>query len=149
MDEKLINVNLNVKDSNEIIEVLGRQLLESGFVKETYINAVLKREENLPTGLRTGSVNVAIPHTDVTHVNKSAIAISTLEKPVNFSLMEDPTKEAEVELVFLLAVKEPEEQTKLLKSLMSIFQNKELLDQIKNAKNSRSLNELLKSSLLL
>lgn len=149
MDEKLINVNLDVEDSHEVIEVLGRQLLESGFVKETYIDAVLKREETLPTGLRTGSINVAIPHTDVTHVNKSSIAISTLEKPVKFSLMEDPTQEVEVDLVFLLAVKEPDKQTSLLRSLMSIFQKKELLDQIKSAKSNDKLHDILKSSLIL
>ena len=149
MVETIINTKTNVKDSDEIIELLGQQLMDSGFVKETYVEAVLKREKTLPTGLKTGFVNVAIPHTDVTHVNKSAIAISTLEKPVNFSLMEDPTKEVGVEFVFLLAVKEPGEQTKLLKSLMSIFQNKELLNQMKNAKDSRSLNDILKSSLFL
>src|SRR5699024_3998821 len=149
MVETIINTKTNVKDSDEIIELLGQQLMDSGFVKETYVEAVLKREKTLPTGLKTGFVNVAIPHTDVTHVNKSAIAISTLEKPVNFSLMEDPTKEVDVEFVFLLAVKEPGEQTKLLKSLMSIFQNIELLNQMKNAKDSRSLNDILKSSLFL
>lgn len=147
MTEILTNRGLEVETDKEVIEVLGKQLLDLGFVKETYIEAVLEREAILPTGLRTGVVNVAIPHTDVTHVNQTAVSISTLMKPVKFYLMEDPSQEIYVDIVFLLAVKQPEEQVQLLKNLIAIFQNKELLERIANEKDRESLNQILISAL--
>jgi len=145
--EILTNRGLEVETDKEVIQVLGKQLLDLGFVKETYIKAVLEREAILPTGLRTGVVNVAIPHTDVTHVNQTAVSITTLKKPIKFHLMEDPAQEINVDIVFLLAVKQPEEQVQLLKNLIGIFQNKELLERIANEKDGESLNQILNSAL--
>ena len=149
MVEKVIRTKLNVQDSQEAIRTLGEILLEAGFVKDTYIEAVLQREQTMPTGLNIGFINVAIPHTDSEHVNQSALALATLKKPVKFKLMEDPSKEAEVEIVFLLAVKDPMQQLDLLRKLMSIFQDQELLTKIQNAENDDELHELLNVSLFL
>ncbi|NEY19306.1 PTS sugar transporter subunit IIA [Bacillus ginsengihumi] len=143
----IVNTRLQVGNCKEIIERLGVQMLEAGYVKDTYIEAVLQREDILPTGLKTGLVNVAIPHTDVTHVNESAISMTTLNRPVKFYLMEDPSQEIDVDIVFLLAVKEPEEQVQLLKNLIAIFQNEELLAQMKDIEDENSLNQVIKASL--
>ncbi|MFD1449067.1 PTS sugar transporter subunit IIA [Oceanobacillus profundus] len=144
MTELILNNKLSTRDYTEVIKTLGRQMVDAGYAKETYIQAVLDREKTLPTGLKAGITNVAIPHTDITHVNKSAVAIATLNEPVKFHLMEDPSKEVDVDIVFLLAVSQPEEQTELLRNLMAIFQDKELLLKIKNAENKDSLHEILK-----
>lgn len=146
MTEMIFNAKLSANNFTEVIEILGQQMIDCNYVKETYTQAVLEREDILPTGLKAGIVNVAIPHTDVTHVNKSAVAIATLSEPVSFHLMEDPSKEAEVKIVFLLAVSQPKEQTELLSTLMSIFKDNELLLKIKNAEHNDSLSEIFKSS---
>lgn len=148
MVETVVNTKLHSNNYAEVIKTVGGQLQNKGFVKSTYIEAVLQREGTLPTGLRTSFVNVAIPHTDVTHVNKSVVAISTLAHPVKFHMMENPAEQAEVEIVFLLAVDKPEKQTELLKSLMSIFQDEELLAQIKKANTEEEMNDVLKNSFL-
>ncbi|HEH6676965.1 TPA: PTS sugar transporter subunit IIA, partial [Clostridioides difficile] len=49
----------------------------------------------------------------------------------------------DVELVFLLAVKNPDSQVKLLKDLMSVFQNIKLLKNIKNASTKEEVAKLL------
>lgn len=147
MVQSIIRNQLDVQNSNDVIKELGGIFLESDLVKETYINAVLEREQTMPTGLNTGTINVAIPHTDSEHVNESALALATLKKPVKFRLMDDPTKEVDVEIVFLLAVKDPMEQLGLLRKLMSIFQDDKLIYKMKNAQDDHSLNEILNSVL--
>lgn len=61
-------------------------MFEKGYVKSTYIDAVLEREKTLPTGLDIGEMCVAIPHTDSKHVNESNVALAVLKNPVEFRI---------------------------------------------------------------
>lgn len=147
MDLDLIKINLDVNDNEEVINELGTMLLKKGYVKDTYINAVIQRERILPTGLDLGELGVAIPHTDSQHVNQANIAIGLLKNPIEFSCMVDPTKKIKVQLVFLLAIKNPEKQVELLGKLMAIFQDIELLKSIQKSTSKeeikRKLNHLI------
>lgn len=145
IDLDLVLLDMEAKTSRDVIGKLGKLMLSKNDVKDSYIEAVIAREEELPTGLSIGDFYVAIPHTDSNHVNKSSIAIATLKSPVEFREMVDPDKKINVELVFLLAVKDPKEQVTLLKSLMSVFQNKQLLMKLRTAKEKTEVAELLKT----
>lgn len=149
MAELILNAELEASDFNEVIQTLGQQLLDNDLVKETYIQAVLERESSLPTGLKAGKINVAIPHTDYTHVKKTAVAIATLSEPVEFCLMEEPTKTVSVEVVFLLAVSQPKEQTELLRNLMVLLQDEDQLLKVKTAKTNENLHEIFTSTAIL
>ena len=144
LDLDLIELKLKAKSSQEVIEKLGSLMLSKGYVLDSYVDAVLTREETLPTGLPIDGFSVAIPHTDSGHVNESTIAIATSEEPVEFNMMIDPTQKTKVQLVFLLAVKNPNAQVQLLKTLMSVFQNKELLMNLQKASSKEEVNELLR-----
>ncbi|WP_428909923.1 PTS sugar transporter subunit IIA [Niallia sp. Krafla_26] len=139
----VFHLGLKATHYQEVIETLGNQLNEAGYVKDSYVDAVLERESVLPTGLKTGSLNVAIPHTDMQHVNETVMAVATLDQPVKFNLMEDPSQEADVDIVFLLGVTKPKEQTELLSALMSIFKDKERLEKIKEAKTESDCERIL------
>lgn len=143
IDIDLVTLDMKAKTSREVIENLGKLLLDKNYVKDSYIDAVIAREEELPTGLTIDDFYVAIPHTDSNHVNKSSLAIATLKSPVQFREMVNPDEKINVELVFLLAVKDPSDQVILLKSLMAVFKNKKLLIEIKNAKDKIEVAELL------
>jgi PTS system galactitol-specific IIA component len=143
LDLDLVVLNMEAETSNEIIEKLGALLLSKGHVKESYIQAVLEREKDLPTGLSIGDFCVAIPHTDSGHVNQSNIAIATLKHSSVFHSMVNPEEKLNVELVFLLAVKDPNLQIQLLKNLMSVFQDKELLIKLRNVTSKQEVSGLL------
>jgi PTS system galactitol-specific IIA component len=143
LDLDLVVLNMEAENSNEIIEQLGTLLLAKGHVKDSYIQAVLEREKNLPTGLSIGDFCVAIPHTDSGHVNQSNIAIATLKNSSVFHSMVNPEEQLNVEVVFLLAVKDPNLQVQLLKNLMSIFQDKELLIKLRNVRSKKEVSRLL------
>ncbi|NRX30564.1 PTS system galactitol-specific IIA component [Clostridium beijerinckii] len=121
MNSDLIALNLEVKNKEEVIQELGKRMFEKGYVKSTYIDAVLEREKTLPTGLDIGEMCVAIPHTDSKHVNESNVALAVLKNPVEFRNMIDPSKKVEVMVVFLLAINDPDSQVTLLSKLMSVF----------------------------
>lgn len=48
----------------EVLQIIGKLLLEKGYVKESFGNALIEREEKYPTGLAMVPYPVAIPHTD-------------------------------------------------------------------------------------
>jgi len=73
LDESLILTDLEVTDKEELLKMMGTNLMEKGLVKESFIKAIIEREKNYATGLPTKSVSVAIPHTDPEHVNKKLL----------------------------------------------------------------------------
>lgn len=143
MNLDLIALNLEVKNKEEVISELGRRMLKNGYVKNTYIDAVLEREKTLPTGLDIGEMCVAIPHTDSKHVNESNVAVAVLNNSVEFNNMIDPSKKVEVRIVFLLAINNPDSQVTLLSKLMSVFQNVNLLKQIRDSSTTEEVAKLL------
>ena len=143
LDEKLIKLNLNCKTKEEVISILGKLMKQEGYVKDSYVDAVLKWEQIHPTGIPSKGIAVAIPHTDSEHVNQSAIAIGVLNNPVEFKQMGAPEISLYPQLIMMLAIDDPKKQVDLLKSLMDIFQNEELLIKIKNAKEKHEILNLL------
>lgn len=143
VDLDLIELNMEAATAEEIIQRLGELMVAKQYVKTSYVKAVLEREKSLPTGLALGDFCVAIPHTDSVHVNQSNIAIACLKQAALFQSMVNPKEQLKVELVFLLAVRDPNSQVQLLKNLMAVFQNKELLLQIRNAASKSEVSSLL------
>jgi len=139
LDEDLIEINLEAKNHKEVIEKLSKNLLEKELVKDSYKDEVLKREDSFPTGLNSGYIRFAIPHTEAKHVNKTAMAIGVLKDEVPFKKMENSSESLEVKLVFLLAVNDPDKQVKVLRKLMNGMQNKELVDKIINCNNKKEV----------
>ena len=78
----LVFTNLCAKDKEDTIRRLAGHLLQAGYVKDTYLDAVLQREKEYPTGLDLGDYCIAMPHTFAAHVNEPALAIAKLASPV-------------------------------------------------------------------
>lgn len=141
--EDLIFFNVKADDWQEILKILSDHLNDSGYVKDTFYNALVEREKKFPTGLPTDGIKVAIPHADPIHVNKNAIAIAILDKPVKFREMGKFEGSVDCELVFMLAIKNPDEQLKVLQNFMDIFMDSKLLLKIKNAKTKKDIIDLI------
>jgi len=147
MDTELIKIDLSVDSGEGVIKELGQLMTGKEYVKQGYIEAVLKREAILPTGLNIGGTCVAIPHTDPIYVNEAAIAVGRLCKPVKFHNMINPDEVLDVKVVFLLAVKNPQSQVELLKKLMALFQNIELLQQIEKAQKKETIAGIIEKAI--
>lgn len=131
--EELVFLDIDKDDNVEVLEFLSNELVDKGYVKPSFLEGVLEREKVYPTGIDTGDIKVAIPHTDSEHVLESCIAVGVLEKPVVFKDIVDPNGMVDVDIVFILAIAEAENQVQVLTKLMSIFSEKELLNNIYNS----------------
>ena len=129
----VIVIDGSAKDWKEAIKLTSKQLYEQGYVKESFFDACIEREEKFPTGLNS-FIPVAIPHTDAIHVNKQAICVLRLKEPVSFYSLEDATKTVEAEFIFNIALKRNEDQLKLLTAIIKIEQDKEFLLKAKKLK---------------
>lgn len=141
--KELIFLKKEFKDQGEALKFLADQLLEQGYVKKSFYDALSLRESKYPTGLDTGEVKVAIPHTDAEHVNEACITVMTVKEPIIFKNMADPQEDVPVSLILMLAVKDPQEQVPLLTKLMSIFGEADLLKEIYDAEKVEEIEKIL------
>lgn len=141
---ELIIPGLQADSSDDIFEALGGELVKQGYCKETYVQALKNREAEFPTGINTGEKGVAIPHTDVSHVNKKGIAIATIKNPVSFMEMGTDDEYVNVQVVFMLAVDE-KGHLELLQAILGILQDQEVLNQLIEAKAAEEIIEIIKN----
>jgi PTS system galactitol-specific IIA component len=146
LSEELVLIDVEAENQIGALKQLGELLYSKGYVKETYPQAVQDREKVYPTGLPTVGVGVAIPHTDTEHVNTPAVAVATLKKPVKFQVMGSPDDAIYVELIFMLAIKNPQMQLQMLQQLTSIFEKEELLLRLKNEKSAQDIISIIKKA---
>lgn len=138
-------IELEIESSapEEVLKTVGSLLFSNGYVHDSFIRAILEREEIHPTGLPTKGFGIAIPHTDPEHVVQTRVAVATVKETVSFSMMGNPDVKIPVKIIFMLAVKDPKQQPELLKKLMALFQNEELLQEIGNTQDKQKVNDLL------
>ena len=121
------------KDAEDVVSALGDLLLKAGYVKGSFVQAALTREQSMPTGLPlSGATNAAIPHTDVEHVLKPGVALATLTEPVVFHNMANPEDTVDVKLVFLLALDQPKAQIEMLQEIAGVLQDPNLIEILMN-----------------
>ncbi|WP_459502482.1 PTS sugar transporter subunit IIA [Bacillus sp. C1] len=129
--EQFIYPKLSGTTFKEILEKVSTDLLIQGFVKETFSQAVLEREMHHPTGLPTGNIGVAIPHTDSSHIIQPVISVITLESSIPFTLMGNLEKETtNVQVLFLLALQDGRQHIQILKEIMKLIQHPQQLQQL-------------------
>lgn len=145
--EDLVFTQKHFESKEDAILFLAEQLKEKGYIYKTFANAVVEREEKYPTGLYLGKINVAIPHTDTKHVKQSGVAILTLDKPVIFNKMDDPSQTIPVLIIFLLAVSEPNEYVQFLSKLAENFSKEEVIKIIYEETNPVTMTEILRGIL--
>ncbi|MGB9679437.1 MAG: PTS sugar transporter subunit IIA [Thermoanaerobacteraceae bacterium] len=143
--KEIIVTNLDAENREEVFRVLYKKLLDNGYVKESFLEGIIKRESTFPTGLLLNNYNVAIPHTDAEHVLKPAIAVATLSKPVVFKNMANPQEDVSVKIVFMIALNESHSQVEILQKLVELIQNKKFLFDILKAGGEDELLRVIKN----
>lgn len=144
LEETLIFTGMKARNWQEVLRKTGAVLQEKGYAKDSYINALIQREIKYPTGINMGETGVAIPHTDPDEVMKEGIAIAVLTDPVAFGQMGTEQGTVMVKLVFVLAIREPGSQVERLKQMMQLLRDQEVLEQLKNASDSRTVINIIR-----
>ena len=143
--EIIYDKGLTVSTHQEVLKHCVAKLEAEGFVKETYLEAILKREEEYPTGIES-STNFALCHTDTEHVLEDCLYVVNLNDAVSFNNMAEPSQELMVKLVFILVFKSPESHLKALQSLVAFMLEEADVNTLMES-NSETGAEFLKEKL--
>ena len=145
-DEDLVMLDLSATTRDDVLTKMGGKLLERGYVNGDFIHAIIKREQEFPTGIETQTMGVAIPHTDTEYVNQASMMVGVLTEPVVFQQMVSDD-EIPVNIVFMLAIKEPEQQLAMLQRLVDIIQDNGALNGIRNATSELEIASIIRGKL--
>lgn len=128
--EELVLLDMDCEDRNDCFRQMYNRLLRTGFVRDTFLEAIQKREEEFPTGLDAETCHVAIPHTDPQHVVKPFIAVARIKKPVEWICMATDDVVIYPKFVFMLGFTQSANQINNLQVLVDNFQNRQIMDQL-------------------
>ncbi|EHJ09178.1 PTS sugar transporter subunit IIA [Staphylococcus simiae] len=143
IQEENILLSLTASDKEDVLSQMSDLLHRNGYVKETFKQAVIDREHEFATALPTQRCSVAIPHTDVEHINERTIGVAILEDEVPFVEMGTLDQQTNVKIVFMLAMDKVDDQLSLLQQLMQIFQSDDKLESILRATDTTELAALI------
>lgn len=146
-EKKYLLMKLDVDNKEDVLNQMGGKLESTGYVKDSFTQAVCKREIVFPTGLPMKGVGIAIPHTDSEHVNEKSIAVGILKKPVVFQVMGSTDEFVDVQLVFMLAIKDPNAQLEMLEKLIENCQNEETLYTLRDCTDLNVVKEIISNLL--
>lgn len=144
LKKSLIIMDMEADSYEDVFRQLGGKLTSEGYTKSSYVDALCAREKEYPTGLDIDGFGVAIPHTDVSHVNQAATAIAVLKQPVTFVRMGSDDEKVSVSLVFMLSVAEPDAYIEELQKILLIIQDTKVLKQIKEAEDEDQIIGIIK-----
>ena len=118
---ELVFFDFDASDRFDFFNKLGEKLREGGYVKDCWLDAILEREKNYPTGLACPGASVALPHVDPENLLKPYIAIIKPKAPIEFDGMAD-TGLVNAELIVNLGLMAHEEgQVAVLQAFLGIF----------------------------
>lgn len=148
LHENLVMIDVEADCMENLLTQMCTYAQSLGFVKDSYLQAVLDREELYPTGLPTKIIKVALPHaTDKSHVVKPGIFIAKLVHPVVFKEMGDGVNDIDVEMAFLLAVNGEKEQLAVLQDIVGMFTKDEALQTLKEACTKKQIIDIIKANI--
>lgn len=142
--KELTLINSSYESQVELFESTSKILEKEQYVEATFREAVTSREAIFPTGLEMNGIKIAIPHTDTIYVKRPFVLVNKLSTPIPFIQMGTTEKWIDVEVVFMLGIKNPKDQVPLLSSIMEKFMEADFVEQIKAMNDSYTLYDFLK-----
>lgn len=120
---------------DQAFKCLSKIFLERGLVKQGYLEALMEREKNYPTGIDLTAVsqefpNIAIPHTESMYCNATKIIVIKLERDIVSKDMMNPDKDLNVKYLFMILNKDGGEQSNILAKIMEFATNKENISML-------------------
>jgi PTS system galactitol-specific IIA component len=147
--KRLLFPQLTVTDHHELFALAAAPLFELGYVKDSWLDALVIREKTFPTGVAVTGGGVALPHTDASHVNSDALAVATLTTPVPFAPMGggDGDEAVSVTTVLFLVVSDPTRHMQSLSRTVKAIQTPAFLQELHSAQTPEHLQEVVSTHL--
>lgn len=110
----------------EVFEEVYLDLLNKQLVTEDFLESLLERERNYPTGLDLSPVSevlpdIAIPHTESEYVQTTRIIPIKLKNEIIFHNMISPSDQISVRFLFMILNENGEAQAGMLADIMDFI----------------------------
>jgi galactitol PTS system EIIA component len=136
--DQLVTHELDAESSSQALEKIFHWDSTQSYFKGSWLEAVIKRESEFPTGLPT-LIPVAIPHTDSIHVNADGVGFFKLKNPIEFGEMGSLDDKVQVKMILPLLITNPAEQVDLLMAVIGALQNADFLNALDAASSSEEI----------
>ncbi|GGL57111.1 PTS sugar transporter subunit IIA [Sporolactobacillus putidus] len=145
-DREIILFNQSATDRGNALKLLADEFLKRKLVTNKFLDGILERERNYPTGLNVNGLGIAIPHTDSDKVIVSQLGFLSLAKPVEFREMGSNVGKVDVSMIFMLCLKNANDQLEMLQKLVALFQNEHLVSQLQTCDSVENFIEVMKQA---
>ncbi len=115
---------------DELLALLANSLRQDGLVKDSFLEGVLTREAEYPTGIDMETHSIAIPHTEYEHVNQTGFAIAINRAGVEFHRTDEPGARVKPAIVVLMAIDPGCEKVAIIQSLFGLLGRLEQVNKI-------------------
>ena len=139
----LIWLDEEFETQTSFFEIMGKRLSEKGLVTEDFGQALIAREENFPTGLKTETYVIAFPHTDVEYVKEACISFIRFCRPIRFSHMGEPGIKVDAKFAFVLGITEPQKQVEVLSTLVKLISDEEMMARLEVMDSAEEISDTL------
>lgn len=126
MGNRYIVIHGSAGNSEEAIRLCGDALYKAGIVSRQFGEMCVNREKEYPTGLPT-EIPTAIPHAKDNGITESSVCFLKLDKPVTFQRMDDDTEAVDTDMIFNLAIRDPNEHLEALQNMMTFLNDTDAL----------------------
>ncbi|MBO0451851.1 MULTISPECIES: PTS sugar transporter subunit IIA [Enterococcus] len=138
LNQDFVYFDEEYKSARDLLSQIAKDLYKKGYVKETYEQSIISREEKYPTGLKLAGLNIAICHTEPKDAVKNTLFLVKPAQPVFFKNAET-LEILPVDLVIGLVFSDGKIHLKNLSFLAQLFTNQQFIQEIKQAASKREL----------
>lgn len=139
-------INVSKQDRVEVLTEMAQKVVDAGYAKPEFIDAVIKREEVYPTGLHTQGVEVAIPHADPEWTIQPSMCVGLLKDAVDFEPMGGEGSTVKAGLIFMLTIADPSEHLEFLQAFATVMEDGDTLSKFEASGDINVLLNKLKNA---
>lgn len=121
--------DVEAPDRNVLFTQLEQRLRPLGVITDDWLQKIVSREEQYPTGLQTSTIALALPHADNCVVTPYIAVVKPLH-PVVFEPMANIGSAVEASLVVNLGLTRDGGQVEALQELMNLFMSEDAVADI-------------------
>ncbi len=137
LSEKSIKLNVTANNLDEVIEITGQTMIESGLVKEEYTDELKNQIIQYGKYILVGDKTI-LPHGQLLkNVRETGFSLITLKKGIDFF-------GSEIKIVICLASRNKDEHLRAILELNRYLKNPDFENELLNKENSEELTDYLK-----
>lgn len=137
LSEKSIKLNVAANNLDEVIEIIGQIMIDSGLVKEEYTDELKNQIIQYGKYILVGDKTI-LPHGQLLkNVRKTGFSLITLKKGIDFF-------GSEIKIVICLASRNKDEHLRAILELNRYLKNSDFENELLNKENSEELTDYLK-----